>query len=339
MRNDLVSLAAEIAEHHEAAVRSARDAVQHGLEAGRLLIQAKGAMPHGEWGKWLPANFPGAARTARRYMQLADKWPEIESKMAGHAIMSIDAALRAVAPAPLLAGAKQKGEATIQNVLGVDPALPGGCTWRFDKATKEVVSELPGGKGGVRSGPEGFRMFGQVNLDEWILLGECLLTVETALIQKKATDPIAFRDYFRERLPTSIAGMAELSQQLDSFKADTGWKDVAIPELDQSLVTFAPGPACVEMVEFVPAKGGDGWHLLHYQKLDQPSAHLVFDHRPIRYTPDLVRDCLRRHGFKPATRWGSRTLTQDDYWFLVGDSEPMYEWCEEEKRLRPAFAG
>src|SRR5262245_65388910 len=43
------------------------------VEIGRLLLQAKGLVEHGEWLPWLKSNFPLSDRTAERYMAVA-KW-------------------------------------------------------------------------------------------------------------------------------------------------------------------------------------------------------------------------------------------------------------------------
>lgn len=48
-----------------------QSAVQHAIQAGEKLTEAKGLVGHGEWLPWLQQNFPGSERTARNYMRLA----------------------------------------------------------------------------------------------------------------------------------------------------------------------------------------------------------------------------------------------------------------------------
>lgn len=74
------TLAARINAEHVAARDTAQSALDHAAECGRLLIQAKAQIPHGEWEAWLTANFSGSPRTARAYMQLASRLPELELK-------------------------------------------------------------------------------------------------------------------------------------------------------------------------------------------------------------------------------------------------------------------
>jgi Protein of unknown function (DUF3102) len=71
--NRLGVLAAEIVEHHGAARAATREAIQHAIEAGRRLAEAKKLVGHGGWLPWLKANVPGiSARTAQRYLAAAE---------------------------------------------------------------------------------------------------------------------------------------------------------------------------------------------------------------------------------------------------------------------------
>ncbi len=51
----------------------------HVRAAGEALNEAKSRLEHGEWGDWLTKNFKASAVTARWYMKVASKWPEIEA--------------------------------------------------------------------------------------------------------------------------------------------------------------------------------------------------------------------------------------------------------------------
>ena len=65
------SIASDIATEHQAAQEAARSAVAHAIRCGELLIEAKGSMPHGDFGSWLAGNVEFSDRTARGYMRLA----------------------------------------------------------------------------------------------------------------------------------------------------------------------------------------------------------------------------------------------------------------------------
>jgi hypothetical protein len=69
--NRLPVLATSIAVAHKAQRASAIEAATMAIEAGRLLIEAKELVAHGEWAPWLLANVGFSERTARRYMQIA----------------------------------------------------------------------------------------------------------------------------------------------------------------------------------------------------------------------------------------------------------------------------
>jgi len=49
----------------------AKTALEHALEVGRLLLQAKDQVGHGEWASWVMANCAFTERSASRYMRLA----------------------------------------------------------------------------------------------------------------------------------------------------------------------------------------------------------------------------------------------------------------------------
>lgn len=70
-REELVSLAVEIREEHEACEHDAHSAVERAINCGRMLIEAKEKAGHGSWLPWLRDNFPAAATTAQNYMRLA----------------------------------------------------------------------------------------------------------------------------------------------------------------------------------------------------------------------------------------------------------------------------
>jgi len=86
----LSTLAVEIDAAHRATCVAAEVHYAEARRAGRLLIEAKALVAHGEWGGWVRENFKGSATTARNYMRLARE-PEPENSSA--ADISIRAAL------------------------------------------------------------------------------------------------------------------------------------------------------------------------------------------------------------------------------------------------------
>ena len=93
---DLRSLAAKIRAEHGKATASAINALEHAVKAGRLLIEAKGAVDHGKWLPWLKANCPEISdRTVQAYMQVAKHAPKLlEDKSAAAAHLTLSAALK-----------------------------------------------------------------------------------------------------------------------------------------------------------------------------------------------------------------------------------------------------
>lgn len=94
----LPELADQANHHHELCVSSASDALDHAHTAGDALRQAKQQCTHGDFGPWVRSNFHGSTRTARLYMQVSRRWPEIESKRQRVAVLGLREAARLTAP-------------------------------------------------------------------------------------------------------------------------------------------------------------------------------------------------------------------------------------------------
>jgi Protein of unknown function (DUF3987)/Protein of unknown function (DUF3102) len=62
----LPDLAARIESEHQAAHRAARTAIEHALECGQLLLEAKASVGHGGWLPWIEANLSFGERQARK---------------------------------------------------------------------------------------------------------------------------------------------------------------------------------------------------------------------------------------------------------------------------------
>lgn len=76
----LQDLAEAIRAKHMEANATAQRAVLLAVEAGQLLIQAKGQVEHGGWSDWLAQNCQFSDRTARTYMSLARRLPGLDDE-------------------------------------------------------------------------------------------------------------------------------------------------------------------------------------------------------------------------------------------------------------------
>lgn len=123
------TIVSAIQHHHRAATAAAGVAIRHAIEAGRLLIEAKAAMPHGDFGPWVESECGIGYRTARRYMRAAAKWgamPETEWP----AVANLAKALTGLTPAtPRAPGGSRRSAkpplpTTAAGVPGSSGALP-----------------------------------------------------------------------------------------------------------------------------------------------------------------------------------------------------------------------
>ena len=76
----LDALADRINAEHQACHAAVTKGLEHALEVGRLLLEAKAGLAHGEWLPWLKENCPDISeRSTQRYMRLADNRGALES--------------------------------------------------------------------------------------------------------------------------------------------------------------------------------------------------------------------------------------------------------------------
>jgi len=85
----LTELTAKVKAEHLAATAAARKALDHALDCGDALIEAKKWVPHGSWQAWLET-VGLSKRTAQLYMRLARNRDALESATVAH--LSIRAA-------------------------------------------------------------------------------------------------------------------------------------------------------------------------------------------------------------------------------------------------------
>ena len=119
----LDGLAKRINEEHRRCEGAVNAALEHAMNAGDLLLEAKASAPHGSWQGWLADHFDGSVRTAQAYMRVAARRDEVEAtKAQSSAPLSLDGALRALsapkdAPRPERAATLEEMEARAEEGL------------------------------------------------------------------------------------------------------------------------------------------------------------------------------------------------------------------------------
>src|SRR5215471_7836300 len=69
-------LPARIDDAHEKVKQSLQRGAEHAIEAGRLLLQAKATVRHGNWLEWVGANCKFSEHKAQLYMRLLESKPQ-----------------------------------------------------------------------------------------------------------------------------------------------------------------------------------------------------------------------------------------------------------------------
>lgn len=110
---DITDLARQIEAEHRAAVDAAHNAIERASACGRLLIQAKARVGHGQWLAWVAAHLSFGDRQARKYMQLAQHCDQIGLE---NADLTLDGALALIAA--------QRRETPAAPTTASDPAVP-----------------------------------------------------------------------------------------------------------------------------------------------------------------------------------------------------------------------
>src|SRR5918995_1197360 len=94
----LGKLAERINAEHRACQAAAKTALEHAMNAGASLLEARAECPYGTWQAWVDDNFDGSLRTAQIYMYLARRREEVEEEKAqSAALLSISEALHKLA--------------------------------------------------------------------------------------------------------------------------------------------------------------------------------------------------------------------------------------------------
>jgi hypothetical protein len=106
IQRTLPDLAAQINAEHAACLAAASAAIGKAIDVGRLLVEAKAQVQHGEWAGWVEANCTFELRQAQNYMRAFAHRDEIEAQMRNGAshLTSLREAIAALAEPKALEG-------------------------------------------------------------------------------------------------------------------------------------------------------------------------------------------------------------------------------------------
>jgi hypothetical protein len=79
LESPLSGVAKKIGKAHAACEGAMKDGLQHALEAGRLLLDAKSKVKHGDFAAWVEKSCGITSRLSQRYMQIAREYPKLET--------------------------------------------------------------------------------------------------------------------------------------------------------------------------------------------------------------------------------------------------------------------
>jgi hypothetical protein len=106
------SLVVAIRAEHEAASQAARSALEHALECGRLLAQARASIPHGGWETFVANTCGIAPRTGRLYLRLHANRGRLEDRQRVAGLTVREAAKLVADPRPSVAADRPQEHAT-----------------------------------------------------------------------------------------------------------------------------------------------------------------------------------------------------------------------------------
>jgi hypothetical protein len=135
-------LAPRIIREHEAAREHGRQAIEHAVAAGDLLIEAKGKVPKGQWLDWVNENCHFSERTAQAYMRLAEQKEVLRSSAAD----SIRNALEVVAkPRRITDQAIDADYKEVDEKKEVQPASPPDddlASWDEERIAESIARDV-----------------------------------------------------------------------------------------------------------------------------------------------------------------------------------------------------
>jgi hypothetical protein len=102
----LAIIAAQVNAVHEQAHAAARTAIEHAVECGRLLREARDGIGHGGWLPWIKKNLKFGPRQAQKYLRLADYAAEMQNANC-NSHLSIDSALKLLAKPEVVTDGEQ----------------------------------------------------------------------------------------------------------------------------------------------------------------------------------------------------------------------------------------
>lgn len=147
MKSDITNtLAAKINTEHGKALDAAKTAISHAVNIGAMLTDAKSHIDHGGWLAWVEKNLSFGDRQASKYMRLAKDKDAIEANRNSDSDLSIDDALKLLAPRP----SKREREQLPFPLPGIDSfllATPEHGRWLA--AITPVMGKSHGGIDGV----------------------------------------------------------------------------------------------------------------------------------------------------------------------------------------------
>jgi hypothetical protein len=115
--NSLADLAARIRSKHGESALAIRCGLDHAIACGRLLLEARARLEHGQWLPWLREHCGVPERSARRYMELAAY--ASESISANLADLALDGAAEAAPELASIGQALEAGDWEIAGALAV----------------------------------------------------------------------------------------------------------------------------------------------------------------------------------------------------------------------------
>jgi hypothetical protein len=203
----LNALAARIRTEHEATAIAIERGVEHAINAGRLLIEAKQLLKHGEWLPWLEKKCAVTARMAQVYMRLARSSPEIEkAKAKSISYLTIPAAVE------LLSSSRE--DRALSKPKPVDPDLIKAVRQRWEIEGETVL--VPVYRSEPEPEPKSITIYDQRDPEPEAVV----LTNEVGRLPRAQSVIEGFRIVARNINRTDRAKLIELLKRLDKAELD-----------------------------------------------------------------------------------------------------------------------
>ena len=263
--NSLADLAARIRAEHEASAGALQRGFEHAVNAGRLLIEAKAKVGHGQWLPWLAEHCQMRERTCQAYMKVARAFDALgdDSKAQRVADLSFRDALNSLAVSGDLLANKLPPESFDRALALLEDGDGRAETWRraiqhvrIEDARARFTLETPAAMLPLPNGRRKLRVARNPAERKWMLaIGPDISRAKLKEREQAAREAAVVRELQQQRDELLDRAAAREAEAKEIRKEADSVRDGITDEIRRAIGPAAP---FTETYDFVVDEATDG---------------------------------------------------------------------------------